>query len=50
MTPGRDQFICARCEEPADEDEAPSYCPHCGFDGLNNAHETPELLLEVTDA
>ena len=30
MIPGRDQFICGRCEEPADEDETPSYCPHCG--------------------
>lgn len=35
MTPGRDQFICAKCELPADEDEEPSYCPHCGWDGLS---------------
>jgi rubrerythrin len=41
----RDQFICARCEEPADEDEEPAHCPHCGWDGLNYAFDLPE---EVT--
>lgn len=35
MTPGRDQFICAKCGEAADEDEKPACCPHCGWDGLN---------------
>jgi len=48
MTPGRDQFICARCEEPADEDEAPAYCPHCGWTGTGYALDTPPIPSEVT--
>jgi rubrerythrin len=44
MTPGRDQFICARCNEPADEDEEPAYCPHCGWDGLGYAFDNEETL------
>jgi rubrerythrin len=47
MTPGRDQFICALCEEPADEDEAPSYCPSCGWDGLNYNSLPQEVTLDV---
>lgn len=39
MTPGRDQFICVMCDEPAEEDEEPAYCPHCGWDGIGNAIE-----------
>lgn len=39
MTPGRDQFICSECGEPADEDEKPSYCPAFGWDGLGYAIE-----------
>lgn len=48
MTPGRDQFICAACDEPADEDEAPSYCPHCGWDGSTYAFDISSLPSEVT--
>ena len=39
MTLGREQFICSACNEPADEDEAPAYCPHCGWDGICYAIE-----------
>ena len=38
------RFICARCEEDSGEDEAPSYCPHCGWDG----HSYNDNLLETT--
>jgi Zn finger protein HypA/HybF involved in hydrogenase expression len=37
------RFICARCDEDADEDEQPSYCPHCGWDGLNYNDLPPEV-------
>ena len=37
-------FICARCNEPADEDEEPAYCPHCGWDGLGYAFDNEETL------
>jgi rubrerythrin len=47
MTPGRDQFICRSCGEPADEDEAPSHCPFCGWDGFGYATDN-SLPQEVT--
>ena len=47
MTPGRDQFVCSRCEEPADEDEEPAYCPQCGWDGFT--YVFTQLPTEVTE-
>lgn len=44
----RGPFICHNCEEDTGEDEAPSYCPHCGWDGFGFAFDKEPLPEEVT--